>query len=151
MQVSDECSIVGKECRRWEVGVRSFKEIRYEPSECYALEVGHGKIDFGSVRSESDRTIGEVELALGQEVPEFLGVCAIEFVRRSDFGLRSRRSGSGENDWRWRLIECLGDHGKDLIECGLSRRLRRDRNKRKRTRRPGRSRTWWSGRTRWWR
>ena len=70
-----------------EVGVIHEEEVQFEPLQGDTFEVGLREGDFGVVLGECPRAILEVQLALHEEDPEFVGISPIKLVQFSDFGV----------------------------------------------------------------
>ena len=77
---------------RAEVGVAQ-QELRLEPIERHALEVGLGVDDLGAVIVEGPRAVLEVQLALHEERTEFLRFGTVKLVRFADLGPTRRFGG----------------------------------------------------------
>ena len=65
----------------------------FKPFQGHAFEVRLHKGYFGMVLDESLEAILEVQLALDQEGPEFVGVCSVKLIQFMDLGAWSQFGG----------------------------------------------------------
>ena len=94
------------------------QELRLEPIERHALEVGLGVDDLCTVIVKGPRAVLEVQLALHKECMEFLRVGTIELVRFVDLGPTLRfgglvGGGCGMSEG--------GDHSRELLQHSVRR------------------------------
>ena len=72
----------------WTLGQRSgVQEIRFEPFQGHALEVGLGEGYLCPILTKGFGAVLEAQFALDQEGPELFGIHAIKGVRFMDFGM----------------------------------------------------------------
>ena len=72
----------------WITGI---KQVRFEPLQGHALEVGLGEGNFRPIQSEGLWSVGVDQLTLDQEGPELFGVGPMECVWVLDFRPRGQQ------------------------------------------------------------